>query len=145
MPDNASLSVEFQNFLTIGKYGGYNPLAWDQSLQQKTGWKSQKNRQVKWATHWTGEGERAAEPQDMPLMLPPFHDTRFWNPALIGQMSQCWQIHSAVDRWNTMLLQYRNASMCFQTQISNKQYIFFCETFHISLGSKKSKKYVYGL
>ena len=35
--------------------------------------------------------------------------------------------------------------MCFQTQISNKQYQFFCETFHISLGFIKSKKYVYGL
>lgn len=31
-------------------------------------------------------GERAQEPGDMPLM-PPFHDTRFWYDALIGQMS----------------------------------------------------------
>ena len=35
--------------------------------------------------------------------------------------------------------------MCFQTRISSKQNKFLCETFHISLGSKKSKKYVYGL
>ena len=32
-----------------------------------------------------GEG-RAVEPGDMPL-VPPFHDTRFWYHALIGQMS----------------------------------------------------------
>ena len=31
-------------------------------------------------------GERVQEPGDMPLM-PPFHDTRFWYDALIGQMS----------------------------------------------------------
>ena len=35
-----------------------------------------------------GEGERAAEPGDM-LLMPPFHDTRFWYHALIGQMSSC--------------------------------------------------------
>ena len=29
--------------------------------------------------------------------MPPFHDTRFWNDALIGQMSLCWQIRGAVD------------------------------------------------
>ena len=33
-----------------------------------------------------GWGERAVEPGDMPL-VPPFHDTRFWYHALIGQMS----------------------------------------------------------
>ena len=33
-----------------------------------------------------GGGGKAAEPGDMPLM-PPFHDTRFWCLALIGQMS----------------------------------------------------------
>ena len=32
-----------------------------------------------------------AKPVDMPLMLP-FHDTRFWYHALIGQLSQSWQI-----------------------------------------------------
>ena len=30
-------------------------------------------------------------------LMPPFHDTRFWNHALIGQMSSCWQIRGAVD------------------------------------------------
>ena len=34
---------------------------------------------------WRG---MAAEPEDMTLMLP-FHDTRFWYHALIGQMSSC--------------------------------------------------------
>ena len=33
-----------------------------------------------------GWGGRAVEPGDMPL-VPPFHDTRFWYHALIGQMS----------------------------------------------------------
>ena len=33
-----------------------------------------------------GRGGKAAEPGDMPL-VPPFHDTRFWYHALIGQMS----------------------------------------------------------
>ena len=37
------------------------------------------------AVVWGGGG-KAAEPVDMPLM-PPFHDTRFWYHALIGQMS----------------------------------------------------------
>ena len=33
-------------------------------------------------------GQMATEPGDVPLMLP-FHDTRFWHHALIGQMSSC--------------------------------------------------------
>ena len=33
-----------------------------------------------------GEGERAAEPGDLPLITP-FHDPIFWYHALIGQMS----------------------------------------------------------
>ena len=52
---------------------------------------------------YSGEGEWAAEPGVMPLM-PPFHDTRFWYLALIGQMSSCWQIRGAVD--SIALFQY---------------------------------------
>ena len=36
----------------------------------------------------TGVGEGTAEPGDMPFM-PPFHDTRSWYHALIGQSAQC--------------------------------------------------------
>ena len=50
-----------------------------------------------------GEGERASEPGNMPLM-PLFLDTRFWYHALIGQMSSCWQIRGAVD--SIALFQY---------------------------------------
>ena len=62
---------------------------------QKTGSK-EKSRQAKRAECWPGEGEKATEPGDMPLM-PPFHDTRFWYRALIGQMPSCWQINGAID------------------------------------------------
>ena len=48
----------------------------------------EKNRRAERAKRWTGEGERAAEPGDMPL-ISPFHDTRFWYHALIGQMASC--------------------------------------------------------
>ena len=50
-----------------------------------------------------GRGNGQAEPGVMPLM-PPFHDTRFWYLALIGQMSSCWQIRGAVD--SIALFQY---------------------------------------
>ena len=65
--------------------------------------------------------------------MPPFHDTRFWNDALIGQMSLCWQIRDAVD-----------SIVLFQCQalLFGKQYKFLCETFCSSLSSKKSKKYI---
>ena len=44
-------------------------IAWDQSPQwerAKSG-EREKNRRAKGAERWTGEGERAAEPADMPL------------------------------------------------------------------------------
>ena len=41
--------------------------------------------------------------------------------------------------FNIMLLQF--GKRFFKTQISSKQHKFLCETFHLSLGSKKSKKY----
>ena len=47
-----------------------------------------KNRRAERTCRWTWEGEKAAEPGDMPLM-PPFLDTRFCYHAVIGQMSQC--------------------------------------------------------
>ena len=55
--------------------------------RQKAG-NGKKNRRAERAKRWTGEGERAAEPGDMPL-ISPFHDTRFWYHALIGQMASC--------------------------------------------------------
>ena len=75
-------------------------LAWDQALQwgkmQKTGSNRKDSSERGEPSGWIGNGERAAEPGDMPLM-PPFHDSRFWCHALIGQMPSCWQIRSAVD------------------------------------------------
>ena len=62
----------------------------------KNGVKWEKYRRAKRAQRRPGGGERTAEPGDMSLM-PPFHDTRFWYHALIGQMSSCCQIRGAVD------------------------------------------------
>ena len=45
--------------------------------------------------------------------------------------------------FNITLLQF--GKRFFKTQVSSKQYKFVCETFHLSLGSKKSKKYAYDL
>ena len=81
--------------------------AWGQAPQwgkkAKNGVNKEKYRLAKRAERYSGEGERAAEPGDMPL-IPPFHDTRFWYYALIGQMSSCWQIRGAVD--SIALFQY---------------------------------------
>ena len=64
-------------------------VAWDQAPQwckkAKNGVKQEKYRRAKRAQRWSGEGERAAEPGDM-LLMPLFHDTRFWYHALIGQI-----------------------------------------------------------
>ena len=60
-----------------------------ESGRQKKGSNRKKSdRRAKRAERYPWEGERAAEPGDMPLM-PLFHDTRFWHHALIGQMSSC--------------------------------------------------------
>ena len=151
MPENASLSVEFQTFLAIGKDGLGSPSLGPGSAVREKGKKpverAKNTRQVWWATHWTGEGEREAEPGDMPLMLPPFHlntpdsDIMLW-------LVKCFN----VDKFAVLLTDKISHSfntgicqLCFQTRISSKQNKFLCETFHISLGSKKSKKYVYGL
>ena len=48
----------------------------------------EKYQQAKRAKRWPGEGEKVAEPGDMPLLLP-FRDSRFWYHALIGQMPSC--------------------------------------------------------
>ena len=69
----------------------------------KNGVNKEKYRLAKRAERYSGEGERAAEPGDMPL-IPPFHDTRFCYYALIGQMSSCWQIRGVVD--SIALFQY---------------------------------------
>ena len=45
--------------------------------------------------------------------------------------------------FNITLLQF--AKRFFKTRISSKQYKFLCETFRLSLGSKKSKKYAWDL
>ena len=68
----------------------------------KNGVNKEKYRRAKRAKRYPGEGERA-EPGDMPL-IPPFHDTRFWYLAQIGQMSSRWQIRGAVD--SIALFQY---------------------------------------
>ena len=70
----------------------YDPrLAWDQAQQWGEKAKMGLNRknmvkQIKESLAVAWDGERVQEPGDMPLM-PPFHDTRFWYDALIGQMS----------------------------------------------------------
>ena len=69
-----------------------NPrLAWDQAQQWRKKAKMGLNRknmgkQIKESLVVAWGGKRVQEPGDMPLM-PPFHDTRFWYDALIGQMS----------------------------------------------------------
>ena len=65
-------------------------------------------------------GERAQEPGDMPLM-PPFHDTRFWYDALIGQMSSRRQMRGPVN--SIALIQYHTPSekSFFKTQILSNQ------------------------
>ena len=81
----------------------------------------------------------AVEPGDMPLMLP-FHDSRFWYHALIGQMSSCWQIRSAVD--SIALFQCHAPAISaedFLKQILSKQYKFLCKTFHLSLLQEEQK------
>ena len=145
MQENASLSVELQNFLAIGKDGLGSP-----SLGPGSAAKN-RLKQPKKISKWSGphielgrgKGRRGLETclWCCHHSMTPGSDIMLW----LVKMSQCWQIRGAVDRWNTMLFQYRNASMCFQTRISSKQYKFLCKTFQISLGSKKSKKYVYGL
>ena len=85
-------------------------LAWDQAPQwgkrPKTGWKqkTKKNGQAKQAKGWTGEGERAAEPGDMPLMLP-FHESRLWyharsdwsNVSMLTDLRYCRQHSGNTD------------------------------------------------
>jgi len=66
-------------------------LAWDQAQQwgkkAKMGL-NRKNIGKQVSLEVACRRERAQEPGDTPLM-PPFHDTRFWYHALIGQMSSC--------------------------------------------------------
>ena len=82
-------------------------LAWDQAPQRgekaKNGVKQKKISASEASPGLPGEGERAAEPGDMPSMSP-FHDTGFWYHALIGEMSSCRQIRGAVD--SIALFQY---------------------------------------
>ena len=66
-------------------------LAWDQAPQRgkrQTGLNGKKISASEASPGLPGEGERAAEPGDMPSMSP-FHDTGFWYHALIGKMSSC--------------------------------------------------------
>ena len=64
-------------------------LAWDQAPQwgKKANNKNRKNIEEQ-SEPRGGLGRGKWQPGDMPLMLP-FHDTRFWYHALIGQMSSC--------------------------------------------------------
>ena len=121
MPENASLNVEFQNFLAIGKDGLGSPSLGPGSSVREKGKKpverAKKTRRVKWATHWTGKGERRRNLEKcLDTATIPSIDTRFWYHAMIGQMSQCWQICGAIDRWNTMLFQ---SDSCCATKLRN--------------------------
>ena len=151
MPENVSLSVEFQTFLAIGKDGLGSPSLGPGSAVGEKGKKpverAKKTRQVWWATHWTGEGEREAEPGDMPLTLPPFHlntpdsDIMLW-------LVKCLNVDKFVELLTDKISCSFYTGMCqgvFKHGFQEKKKKFLCETFHISLGSKKSKKYVYGL
>ena len=92
---------------------------------------SEASRAVSWR-----ERERAAEPGDMPLM-PPFHDTRFWYHALIGQISSCWQIRGTVD--SIALFQYRAPTIRgkFGFPATNKN--FFARLIAYSLATRREK------
>ena len=104
MPENASLNVEFQNFLAIGKDGLGSPSLGPGSSVREKGKKpverAKKTRRVKWATHWTGKGERAAEPGEMPWHC---HHSIYWHQVLIScydwsnvsmltNLRCCWQM-----------------------------------------------------
>lgn len=104
MPENASLNVEFQNFLAIGKDGLGSPSLGPGSSVREKGKKpverAKKTWQVKWATHWTGKGERAAEPGEMPWHC---HHSIYWHQVLIScydwsnvsmltNLRCCWQM-----------------------------------------------------
>ena len=91
----------FMGFIFIIQACGQAP-QWE-NKKAKNGVNKEKYRLAKRAERYSGEGERAAEPGDMPL-IPPFHDTRFCYYALIGQMSSCWQIRGVVD--SIALFQY---------------------------------------
>ena len=77
MPENASLNVEFQNFLAIGKDGLGSPsLGPGSSVREKgkkTSWKSQKNSasEVGHTLNW--EGGKGGRTWRNALTLPPFH------------------------------------------------------------------------
>ena len=65
-----------------------------------------------------------------------FHDTRFWYHALIGLCGAVFSI--ALFQYHTPTIQGKRF---FKTWISSKQHKFLCETFGLSLGFKKGKKY----
>lgn len=104
MPENASLNVEFQNFLAIGKDGLGSPSLGPGSSVREKGKKpverAKKTWRVKRATHWTGKGERAAEPGEMPWHC---HHSIYWHQVLIScydwsnvsmltNLQCCWQM-----------------------------------------------------
>ena len=57
--------------------------------------------EASWTVFWGGGMGGEAWSQ---LLMPPFHDTRFWYLPLIGQISSCWQVRGAVD--SIALFQY---------------------------------------
>ena len=119
-------------------------LAWDQASRwgKKANNKNRKNIEEQSDPRGgleKGKWRRSLE--TMPLMLP-FHDTRFWYHALIGQMSSCWQIRSAVDR--IALFQCHAPSISAEDFLKHKFWAgntnFFARLFAYPC-SKKSKKY----
>ena len=89
------------------------------------------------------EGESVAEPEDKSL-IPPLYDAPVsysdWSNILLLTDSRCCWQYRALSLFNITLLQF--GKRIYKTRISSKQYKFVCEIFHLSLGSKKSKKYV---
>ena len=89
------------------------------------------------------EGGSTAELGDKPL-IPPLYDEPVsysdWSNILLLTDSRCcgWQ-YRALSLFNITFLQF--GKRIYKTRISSKQYKFVCEIFHLSLGSKKSKKY----
>ena len=123
----------------------YERLAWDKALQWEKRQQMGSNRkklivesEVSRAVAWWGGKGGGAWRNAFDAAVP-------WYQILVSCSD--WSLH--VDRFvllltvsrsfNITLLQFRKRF--FKTQISSKQYKFLCETFHLSLGSKKSKKY----
>ena len=88
------------------------------------------------------EGESVAEQGDKSL-IPPLYDAPVsysdWSNILLLTDSRCCWQYRALSLFNITLLQF--GKRIYKTRISSKQYKFVCESFHLSLESKKSKKY----